>query len=311
MSIELELAQVVPERESVLTIGVFDGVHRGHERLLSHLRTKAEEMDLLAGVVTFRNHPGSVLRPDFTPRYLASLEDRLRLVAGLGVDFTVPVTFDDDLSQLRAREFAALLREQLKMRAMVIGPDFSMGHRREADADALSALGEEMGFSVAVVGPFMDDEGHPIRSTTVRESLAVGDVTHVATLMGRNFTLSGTVIKGSGMGGPLGFPTANLRVPEDMAVPGNGIYAAWAEIAGSRYMAAISIGDRPTFEGGEYAIEAFVLDFQGDLYGSEIRLEFVRRLREQVKFETVAALQEQVETDVDQTRALLGALTPD
>ena len=129
--------------------------------------------------------------------------------------------------------------------------------------------------------------------------------------MGRNFALSGTVVKGSGMGGPLGFPTANLRVPEDMAVPGNGIYAAWAEIAGSRYMAATSIGDRPTFEGAEYAIEAFVLDFQGDLYGSEIRLEFVRRLREEVKFETVAALQEQVETDVDQTRALLGALTPD
>jgi len=305
MNIEKELVNFKPDRESVLTVGVFDGVHRGHRHLLCHLTTLAEEMDLLAGVVTFRNHPGSVLRSDFVPHYLASLDDRLGLIADLGIDFAVPITFDDDLSQLRASEFVALLRDMLKMRAMVIGPDFSMGYRREADAKMLVALGEEMGFPVVVVEPFTDEHGNPIRSTTIRELLAIGDVIHVATLMGRYFPLGGTVVRGSGLGSALGFPTANLQVPEAMAVPGNGIYTTWAEVEGRRYMAATSIGNRPTFEGAGYAIEVFVLDFQANIYGREMRLEFVSRLREQVKFDTEAALQNQMEIDVCQTRTLL------
>ena len=305
MDVERELGRHSPAGESVLTIGVFDGVHRGHGHLLSRLVAKASNAERLAGVVTFRNHPASVLKPGFKPRYLASVGERLRLIKEHRVDFVVPITFDQELSKLRAADFAALLQKHLRMKGLVIGPDFAMGHNREGDPETLASIGREMGFSVLVVDPLVDDQGHAVRSTTVREALSRGDLLPVAQQMGRNFSLEGTVVRGQGRGGPLGFPTANLEPPEGMAVPGDGIYATWAEIGSQRYMAASSIGVRPTFEDGDRAIEAFVLDFDGDLYGQLIRLEFVRRLRDEVKFDSVESLKEQVDKDVDETKAAL------
>ena len=311
MNIDQELGDYTPGGETVLTIGVFDGVHRGHLHLISQLTALAMQTRRLAGVVTFRNHPAAVLKPDFRPSYLTSVEERSRLLQDLDVDFIIPVTFDREISLLRAGQFAALLRDRLRMKALVIGPDFTMGHKREGNAEALVALGGELGFTVNVVEPLNDEDGHPVRSTTIREALAEGDLPHVSELLGRDFTLAGTVVKGAGRGGPLGFPTANLAVDPGMAVPGDGIYAAWANIGPTKHMAATSIGVRPTFEDSGHAIEVFMLDFEDDLYGKEVRLEFVTRLRDEVKFDTVEALQEQVREDIDQIRAVLGAVPSD
>ena len=310
MNIDLELANNTPDRESVLTVGVFDGLHRGHRHLLSRLSAEAVGTRRLAGVVTFRNHPAAVLNPDFEPRYLTPIDDRMSLIRDAGVDFVVPIDFDRELSRLRAGQFVALLQEHLRMRGLVVGPDFAMGHKREGDVDMLASLGRDMDFSVMVVDPLQDEDGQPITSTAVRDALLGGDVARVASLTGRNFELAGRVIRGAGRGGPLGFPTANLDIDDELALPGDGIYAAWAYVGPRRYMAATSIGVRPTFQEGERAIEAFILDFEGDLYGKEVRLEFVRRLRDEVSFETVQALQAQVNLDVSETRAVLEAGAP-
>lgn len=303
MRLDEELAQPSVQQDSVLTTGVFDGVHRGHRHLITRLIAEARKTGRLAGVVTFRNHPASILRPDFKPRYLTDAEERIRLIGDLGVDLVVPVTFDLDVSKLPARDFVARLQQHLGMRGLVIGPDFGMGHKREGDAERLKVLGQEMGFSVRVVD-LMEDGGQPIKSTIIRQALAQGDVARVAELVERNFALTGRVVKGAGRGKRLGFPTANLKVSPEMAIPGDGIYATWACVAETCHMAATSIGSRPTFDESEHTVEAFLLDFQGDLYDQEVRLEFVRRLRDELKFDTVEALLKQMAEDVEQTRQI-------
>ena len=300
-----QLAQHRYPNGTAVTIGVFDGVHRGHRHVLGRLGEIARRTGRTAVVLTFRNHPASVLRPDFEARYLTTLDDRLRLIREAGGDLLVPITFDVGLSRLSAREFVFLLNGHLMMKDLVVGPDFAMGRDRDGDVPALTALGAEVGFSLHVVEPLLDDGGQPIRSTHVRDALAKGDVAAAATLLGRNYALSGTVVAGHGRGGPLGFPTANLELPAGMAVPADGIYAAWAHVAGERYMAATSIGVRPTFGAGERTVEAFILDFDGDLYGREVGLEFVGWLRPEERFDTVELLQAQVQRDVGDTRAML------
>ena len=306
MRIDDELDHIAPERDSILTVGVFDGGHRGHRHLITNLLRRAREEDLLSGVVTFRNHPASVLRAGFKPQYLTSLEDRVALIVELGVDFVIPITFDQDLATLSASDFALRLRRHLRMRGLMVGPDFAMGRGREGDPKTLAALGEELGFWVDVVD-LLAEGAQPIKSTAIRDALARGDVTTVAQLLGRDFSLTGTVARGEGRGKTLGFPTANLVVPEGMAIPGDGIYATRALVADRPYMAATSIGIRPTFSEGRRTIEAFLLDFDGDLYGQGVRLVFVRHLRDEVKYDTLEALLEQIGRDVAQTRTILEA----
>ena len=309
MRIDQEVALSSPGRDSVLTIGVFDGVHRGHQRLIGDLIRRAVASDWAAGVVTFREHPASVLDSRFKPRYLMGLDERVRLIGQMGVDFVVPITFDRQLSRLNAGEFLARLQKHLRMRELVVGPDFALGHQREGDVKTLAALGEQMGFSLDVVDLVVDGD-EAVRSTTIRNALNGGDVGRVASLLGRNFSLTGVVSRGVGRGRTLGFPTANLVVPDGMAVPGDGIYATRAQVGESAHMAATSIGTRPTFDEGGRTVEAFLLDFDGDLYDRELRLEFVGRLRDEERFESVEALKDQIRLDVDDTRTLLGAGPP-
>ena len=308
MKIESELTQVEPDRDSVLTVGVFDGVHLGHRHLLSQVASRAREARHLAGVVTLRNHPASVLRPDFRPAYLTGLQERLRLIQEVGVDFVVPVTFDQELSKLRASDFSGLLHRQLRMKGLVVGPDFALGYKREGDANALTEIGRGMGFYVDVVEPLTEGD-RPIRSTSVREALLAGDARRVADLLGRRFALEGTVVRGEGRGANLGFPTANLSLPDGMAMPADGIYATWALVGEQRHMAATSIGTRPTFGEGDRTVEAFILDFEGDLYGRELRLEFEQRLRDEVRYDSASSLREQMQIDVAQTKAILSDRT--
>lgn len=310
MGIEEELARSFTERESgrgsALTIGVFDGVHRGHQRLIAKVRQEASDKGCAAGVITFRNHPDSVFNPDFKPRYITALDERIRLIERLGVDFVVPVTFDRAVAGIRARDFAAMLTRRLGMRALVAGPDFAMGYKREGNVDALAAIGAEMGFSVSVVDLLSEGDA-AVRSTNIRRALAAGDVDGVAKQLGRNYAVGGVVVSGERRGRTLGFPTANLEVGGDMAIPANGIYATRAFVDGECHMAATSIGTRPTFDGKGRTIEAFLLGFDNILYNKELRLEFVSRLRDELKFDSVEALLEQMALDVEETRAILEA----
>lgn len=306
MQIERELAQVTPDSDSVLTIGVFDGVHRGHRQLLDVLTSEAAARGCVSGVITFRNHPDSIFRTDFRPQYITSLDKRIRLMKDCGVDFVLPVTFDREMATLRAEDFAGLLHQNLRMRGLIVGPDFAMGHKREGDIEMLTALGSKMGFTVQKVD-LMVNGGKAVRSTQIRQAIASGDISAASEMLGRHFSLSGKVGQGEKRGRELGFPTANLDVPPDMAVPANGIYATFAYVDGQRYMAATSIGTRPTFNGIGRTIEAFLLEFDSDLYNRPVRLEFVQRLRDELKFDDVEALQDQMNIDVQQTREILQA----
>ena len=310
MSIGDELRAFAVRGDTALTIGVFDGVHRGHTYLISQLADEAASKSLTAGVVTFREHPAAVLNPSFQAQYLTSLEDRLNLLSETNVDLAVPITFDRALASLSAQEFISLLQEHLRMVSLVVGPDFAMGRNREGTIECLKQLGDEMGFTLKVVEGLQDAKGETVRSTTVRTALSEGDVERVADLLGRRFTLEGTVVSGEGRGGKLGIPTANLAPPKEMAVPGDGIYAAYAHVDKHRMKAAVSIGTNPTFGGQHRTVEPFILDFDANLYGRTLRLEFIRRLRDQVKFDSVEALLDQIDRDVAETRRILEDAPP-
>ena len=296
-----------PAGDSALTIGVFDGVHLGHRHLLTLLNAETNRRDLLSVVITFADHPRGVLHPGSTPALLTGIDERVALLEETGVDLVIPVSFDKALSKLTAREFAGLLKEHVRMTGLVVGPDFAMGHKREGDGTTLAALGQEMGFFVEMIEPLRAGGGPVVRSTIIREAVAVGDVVLAAELLGREYSLTGTVVRGHGQGSGLGFATANLLVPDGVIVPRDGIYAAWAWVAGERHMAATSIGFNPTFAGRGHSVEAHLMDFEGDLYGGQVRLDFVRRLRDELKFDTVEGLQKQVDRDIDETRAALEA----
>ena len=307
MSLEEELKRVSPGRRSAVTIGVFDGVHRGHLHLISRLAREARADGLAAGVVTFVNHPITVLRPGAPVEMLMDLDERVRLLAGAGADFVAPVSFDLDLARLSAGAFLETLRDALGVRKLVVGPDFAMGRDREGDSETLPSLARDAGVDF-VTAELMTDPAGMVKSTAIRRLIAAGEVSDAARLLGRDFSVRGVVVQGQRRGRELGFPTANLDVPPGFVIPADGIYATWARVEGSETprMAATSIGTRPTFDDGDNrTVEAFLLDFSEDIYGRSVRLHFARRLRGEEKFDSVDALLERMDEDVRQTKALL------
>ena len=306
MTLDRELSLQTIDRDSTLTIGVFDGVHRGHQHLIKRTIREAKSAGRLAGVVTFSNHPKDILLPGTEAIWLMDLEERVRLIKETGADFVVPVPFDADLSQLTAEQFLAALVDKLRMKQLVVGPDFVLGHGRDGSLATLPGIGRKLGFEFESVDSLADDQT-PVRSTVIRGLVADGFVDVAAHMLGRYFFVKGEVVTGQRRGHTIGFPTANLNPPGNVAVPGFGIYATWAYTESGRFMAATSIGVRPTFDGEGRTIEAYLLDFDGDLYGQTIRLEFVERLRGEKKFDGVESLIVQIGLDVDQTRELLGS----
>ena len=304
MRVHQELPSQPPQRNTVLAIGVFDGVHIGHRHLLERLKDVASQEGMLSGVLTFVNHPRTVITPGACVKYITSVEDRLTLLKSTGVDIVLPLTFDLELSHLRAHEFVDLLQDRLNMAGLVMGHNFVMGHKREGTPEVLKAIGSEKGFSTTVVDPVSKDRER-VSSTAVREAISAGDMDKAYRFLGRPFALQGRVIKGNARGRTLGFPTANLGIPQDRTIPGNGIYATWAYVGETRYMAATNVGTRPTFDEKERIVETFILDYSGDLYDSEITVEFIKRLRDEIRFETVEALVAQIHEDVEQTRQVL------
>ena len=305
MSLRQRLASFSPDRETVLTIGVFDGVHLGHQHLLQQL-TQLAQPDRLPAVITFTNHPITVLRPGTQVRYITTPEQRTRLLKAQGIPLVVGLEFTAEDSQVTARDFAALLVETLGMKGLVMGPGAAVGQNREGDINYLRQLGPQLEFWVEEAQPLVLD-GSPVQSRRIREAIAWGEVAAGARLLGRTFSLTGKVVVGDRRGRDLGFPTANLDIAPEMIIPGDGIYATWAIIDGVRHPSATSIGVRPTFGPGERLVEAYVMDFDADLYGSRLCIEFVRKLRDQENFSSVDSLVDQINRDVADSRLALAA----
>lgn len=304
MRIEEELARAAPAQGSIVTVGVFDGVHRGHRHLLERSIARARERGLAAVVVTFDPHPRQVLRPDNDVTYLTGLRERVRLLGEAGVDGVAVATFDREVAELPARTFVELLRRHLGMRGLVVGPDFALGRGREGDVAFLTALGQEQGFFVEVVPPFTL-QGEVVSSTRVREALVAGDMGRAARLLGRWPRLAGQVVKGDERGRELGFPTANLDLNSHLLIPADGVYVSRAHALGQALASVTSIGRRATFGEGPRLVEVHILDFEGDLYGQELAIDILERLRGQARFPSVADLVAQMHKDVAQARLIL------
>jgi riboflavin kinase/FMN adenylyltransferase len=304
MRIEEELAKIKPQKETLLTIGVFDGVHLGHQHLLAHLRDEAQRIGCLSGVITFKSNPKAVLSTENKLLWLNDLETRINLLRGLGIDLVVALPFSSELAQLTARTFIQLLKDYLKMRGLIIGPDFALGRNREGDTEKLRLLGKEIGFSVEVV-PAVVIDGQVVSSSAIRQALAQGDMSKVEKLFGRYFSLRGQVVSGDGRGRTIGFPTANLEIKPEQALPSDGVYATIAHVGNKPVPSVTNIGIRPTFEGNKRWVETYLLDHKAELLGQRFTIDLVDKLRDEKRFDTVEKLKAQIARDIAQARQIL------
>jgi riboflavin kinase/FMN adenylyltransferase len=285
---------------TAVTIGVYDGVHLGHQRVLSTLC----ETGLPVVVATFRDHPIRTIAPEAAPPMLTTTAQRIELFERYGVSVVAILEFDDDLRRLPAEEFVEkVIVAKLRAVRVAVGRGFRFGHDQLGDVALLRRMGDQHGFDVDDLQIF--ETGVPVRSTVIRALLEAGDVAAADRLLGRPFQLEGKVVAGDQRGREIGFPTANLETRDDVIVPGSGVYAVRLHWAGQRHDGVANIGRRPTFGGTEYVVEAHVLDFSGDLYGERIVVDFIERLRAERKFDGVAALVEAIEADVALARGLL------
>ena len=304
MQVEQELAGFRPDRDSFITIGVFDGVHLGHKQLISQLKELARQQDSHSIVITFRQHPQEILTPGSPPPFLTDINEKTCLLQKEGVDAVIALSFTPELSRLSAREFVTLLQNKLKMKGLVVGPDFALGRNHEGDIAALRRLGSELGFSVTVIPPLMKN-GEVVSSTAIRDALAGGDMEKVRHLLGRPFKLHGRVIHGKGRGTGLGFPTVNLDILPYQAIPADGVYATLACVEDKIFDSVTNVGRNPTFGNNERTIESFLLDFRNNLYDHEVRIDFLRQLRGEITFDSAEDLKKQIAEDILQARRIL------
>jgi riboflavin kinase/FMN adenylyltransferase len=292
---------------SAVTIGKFDGVHQGHRAVIDRIRSIAESDGLKAVVVTFDRNPLALLAPEKCPDALVSVRQKLELLATTGVDATLLLPFDRALASVPATEFVErVLVDGLNAKAVLVGSDFRYGARGAGDVDLLVDLGAKFGFSVEVVDDVRPAGERRVSSTWIRELLAEGDVRQATRLLGHAPTVSGIVVHGAARGRELGFPTANLTPESEGLIPADGVYAGWLTDAGTRYPAAISVGDNPTFEGvPKKQVEAYVLDRELDLYDHVVDVEFVERIRGMVAFTSIPDLVDTIRDDVERIRLIL------
>jgi riboflavin kinase / FMN adenylyltransferase len=292
-------------RSPAVTVGNFDGVHRGHAALVSAAVAWARGHDAEAVVLTFDPHPARVLAPGRAPAALTTPAQKEELLAGLGVDRLAVVGFDAGVARLSAEEFCRrVLAGAIGARHVVVGESFRFGRDREGDAARLAAVGEGLGFSVRPLPPVLE-RGAPVSSSRVREALLAGDVREASSLLGRPYFVDAPVVRGDGRGRAIGVPTANLE-PENEILPARGVYAARCRVPGATWCdAVVNLGHRPTFGGGHPTVEAHLIGFDGDLYGTRVRLEFHERLRGEERFAGPEALVARIRDDVARARSLL------
>ncbi|MBI2288679.1 MAG: bifunctional riboflavin kinase/FAD synthetase [Chloroflexi bacterium] len=306
MPVEQELGNLSLDGDTLLTIGVFDGVHRGHQHLISQLMKQARQQNLLGGVVTFRQHPQEILSPRTRLPYLTSVDEKVRLLKNEGIDLVVVLSFTAELARLSMVEFVGLLKKYLRMRGLVVGPDFALGRNREGDIDTLRKLGKDMEFNVTVVPP-LKRNGEVVSSTAIRQALAAGDVRRVSDLIGRPFRLQGRIVSGAGRGSKLVVPTANLEADPNQALPADGVYATRSDVDGKVYQSMTNIGHQPTFDGSGRTVETYILNYNGNLYGHELKIDFVERLRGEKRFDTTEELKRQIDEDIKKGVAILNS----
>jgi riboflavin kinase/FMN adenylyltransferase len=299
-----ELAKARLQQETILTIGTFDGVHRGHQALIGALVAQARATGCLAAVLTFHPHPVMILAPSRAPRYLTTPGEKLALLESLGVDLVVLQQFNQQVAATSARDFMEMVSRQLRVRELWVGADFALGKNREGDVPRLQELGRDLGYDVQVFEKLLDGE-QAVSSSRIRSLLDQGRVQEVAQLLGRYPHLSGEVVVGAERGHRLGFPTANLHVHAERATPADGVYAVFAMLGNERRPAVANIGVRPSFDNGERTVETHILDFDQDIYGCDLVVEFVARLRDERKFEDIGDLVAQIGRDSQVARRVL------
>lgn len=290
-------------RRSVATIGTYDGIHLGHQRIIREVVSWAREENAQSIVVTFDRHPISVIDASKTPGVITSLDERCAILDGLGIDIVYILSFTKDVSQLDARTFInRYLIEPFGMIGFVAGYDHALGHRRKGGGEHLSELSNDIGFSLRIVNP-VNSDGKPVKSSTIRSLLRQGDVSTVSGFLDRDYSIEGTVVTGQGIGRTIGLPTANVQpLNPEKIIPGRGVYSGWVDIDGIRYDAVISCGSKPTFDIAQEEIEAHILDFKGDLYNRTIRVGFSNWLREIEKFSSPEELVNKIKSDIEQTK---------
>ncbi len=289
-----------------VTVGIFDGVHLGHRALLSRLVKGAHAACCPAVVLTLHPHPAVILGGQSDFAYLTLPDERAALMSALGVDAFITQPFDRSFASQTAEEFMRRLTQTLGLRRLVIGYDTALGRGREGNAARLAEIGRSLGYTVEVVDA-LQQEGRVLSSSAIREQVRQGAVEKAAEALGRPYSLSGRVVHGDGRGRHINVPTANLQVAPEKLIPARGIYATWAHVGGERFAAATNIGVNPTFppERQTASVETHLLDFQGDLYGREVTLEFAVRLRDEMKFPSVDALLAQIREDIARVRQIL------
>jgi riboflavin kinase/FMN adenylyltransferase len=294
-----------------LTIGVFDGVHRGHQEIVRQLTAGAHANGAPAVVLTFSPHPAVILGGKRDFKCLTTPDERAGLLEALGVDAVITHPFDRALAAQTAEEFMRRVARSLGLRRLLVGYDFALGRAREGNVARLGELGKTLGYAIQTIPPVANG-GETISSTRLRRQVAAGEVKAAAAGLGRCYTLAGPVIHGDGRGKKINIPTANLEIQAGKVIPANGVYACRAWAGGEKYAAVANVGVRPTFTPEEYVphVEAHLLDFGSDLYGQGLTLEFVERLREEHKFPSVEALVGQIRADIGRARGILGAMLP-
>jgi riboflavin kinase/FMN adenylyltransferase len=302
----INLSNVNLMRPSVVTIGIFDGVHRGHQHLIRRLVTTAHASSRLAVVLTFFPHPDVYFRRYEGRYYLMTSEQRAQYLLELGVDYVITHPFNDETRQIRASDFVDRLLHYLRMDELWVGEDFAMGYKREGDVDFLSVQAREKNFSLQVIDMLQtEDETERISSTLIREALAEANVEQVRLWQGRSSAVSGEVVHGMKRGRTLGFPTANIDVWNQQALPANGVYTGWAYLGDERFMAMTNVGIVPMFNNKEITVEAHLLDFDRDIYGEILTITFEKFLRPEMKFESLDRLIEQIHRDCIEGREFL------
>jgi riboflavin kinase / FMN adenylyltransferase len=291
---------------TAVTVGFFDGVHRGHQAVLGRTVEVADERGLVPVAVTFDRHPREILTPGQAPRLLTTLERKASLIAGLGLEVLLVLPFTEEVSRWPPEEFVArVLAKGLDAEHVVVGSNFTFGHKALGNLAVLTELGRAHDLSAEGVGLLRIGD-RPVSSSSIREALAGGDLEWPREALGRRYVVDGVVTSGAGRGAALGYPTANLSVPPNMLLPAEGVYAGRATVDGRELVAAINVGTNPTFGGEPLHVEAFLLDFDGDVRSRPIAVEFWFRLRDEVRFDSPQALAGQIAEDVERTRAMVG-----
>ena len=300
------LADANPPGPTIVAVGMFDGVHIGHQHLLQRLVATARAQDCVPTVLTFFPHPDVVMGRALGRYYLTPPERRAELLGELGIECVVTHPFNDDVRQIRATEFVDRLLKHLKLRELWVGADFAMGYKREGNIGFLREEGARKGFRLEVVKLVTNDgSGQTVSSSNIRTALENGDIQTVTRRLGRPYRLTGEVVRGDGRGRTIGFPTANMDVWDEQVLPAKGVYAGWVSLNGETHMAVANIGNRPTFSGKVVTVEAHLLDFDRDIYGRELIFDVVERLRPEQKFNGIDELVAQIKRDVEQGRAIL------